>query len=486
MNIDRRLVQVSLLALVVYGLYLFFGPGQVALPLPTYSKDEALTAVQQEVDKLQLPAIREEDLYYTDVIANSSIGRYMDKNELSTKDFKALQEEISLYSYEIASLYNNYTYDMEKGRLTRAENIYIETDTEQFVADYFGHHYSLKGNENRESFFEEWQVKKTFVADTSFSDVINVVDLYLEDDAITSFEQYAVALGFPKEEETLMEIIASLFILFFLASLVLFVTVHFIVKLVKKEIEAFWEPFGLTIVAAFGWLFVNKSLGVNIFSFGLIEPLIMIYLTFITLLIRWKRSEQSLTERLGKLQPSVVHGLLLTIIGLLLAEGFFYVASYFDTWVSPVTMYNVLIELDIWYIPVFTLFIGLSAAITEEAIFRHYMIPLFERLGVFFALVATSFLWGIMHIGYDMYPWFIYVLEFVLITGPFFFFVYKRYGFTTALFMHYFYNAWVTTLFLFSIDLRVAFVSLAVMLGPFVLFLIRDKNKTRNVESTVV
>src|SRR5699024_9244223 len=100
-----------------------------------------------------------------------------------------------------------------------------------------------------------------------------------------------------------------------------------------------------------------------------------------------------------------------------------------------------------------------------------------ERLGVFFALVATSFLWGIMHIGYDMYPWFIYVLEFVLITGPFFFFVYKRYGFVTAVFMHYFYNAWVTTLFMFTVDLRVAFVSLAVMFVPFVLFFIRSKGK---------
>lgn len=477
MNIDRRLVQASLLALIVYGLYLFFGPGQIALPIPTYSKDEALATVQTEADKLQLPVIMEEDLYYTDVVANSSIGRYMDSNELTEADFTVLQEEVSLYSYEVASLYNSYTYDMEKGRITRAENIYLETDVDLFVADYFGQQYSLKGSENIEGFFDEWQVKKTYVAETSFSDIINVVELYVEDDVITSFEQYAVALGFPKEEEPLIEIIVSLFILLFLASLVLLVTIHLIVKLVKKEIEAFWEPFGLTLVAAIGWLFVNKSLGVNVLGFGLIEPLIMIYVTFATLLIRWRRSEYSLTERLATLQPSIIHGLLLTIIALLLAEAFFYIASYFDTWVSPVTMYNMLIELDIWYIPIFTLCIGLSAAITEEAIFRHYMIPLFERLGVLFALVATSFFWGIMHVGYDMYPWFIYVLEFVLITGPFFFFVYKRYGFATAMFMHYFYNAWVTTLFLFTVDLRVAFVSLAVMLSPFALFFIRNEGK---------
>lgn len=483
MNIDRRLVQASLFALVIYGLYLLFSSGQAALPLPTYSKNEAIETVQKEVDKLQLPSFTKEDLFYTDMVANSSIGRYMDSNVLTEEEFNVLREEVSLYSYEVASLYNSYTYDMDKGRITRAENIYLQIDDEQFVEDYFGDAYSLKGSTNIIDLFGEQQVKKTYVAETSFPDIINVVDLYLEDDMITEFEQYAVALGFPKEEETLMQIIAALFIMFFLGSLVLFVTIHLIIKLVKKEIEAFWEPFVLSLVAAVGWLFVNKSLGVNVFGTGLIEPLIMIYLTFATLLIRWKRREHSLTERLVRLQPSVVHGFLLTIIALLLAEGFFYIARYFDTWVSPVTMYNMLVELDLWYIPVFTLFIGLSAAVTEEAIFRNYMIPLFERLGVFFALVATSFLWGIMHVGYDMYPWYIYVLEFVLLTGPFFFFVYKRYGFASAIFMHYFYNAWVTTLFLFTVDLRVAFVSLAVMFSPFILFLIRKKSKIDQAEN---
>src|SRR5699024_6617 len=104
-----------------------------------------------------------------------------------------------------------------------------------------------------------------------------------------------------------------------LIGLVLFVTVHLIVKLIKREIEAFWEPFGLSLVAGVGWLFINQALGVNLFSFGLLEPLMMTYLTFTTLLIRWKRSERSLTKRLGALQPAVVHGFLLTVIALLLA-----------------------------------------------------------------------------------------------------------------------------------------------------------------------
>src|SRR5690625_2973808 len=203
MNIDRRLVQASLFALVIYGLYLLFSSGQAALPLPTYSKNEAIETVQKEVDKLQLPSFTKEDLFYTDMVANSSIGRYMDSNVLTEEEFNVLREEVSLYSYEVASLYNSYTYDMDKGRITRAENIYLQIDDEQFVEDYFGDAYSLKGSTNIIDLFGEQQVKKTYVAETSFPAIINVVDLYLEDDMITEFEQYAVALCFPKEEETL-------------------------------------------------------------------------------------------------------------------------------------------------------------------------------------------------------------------------------------------------------------------------------------------
>lgn len=481
MKIDRRLVQVSLIALLIYGLYLFFGPEQVALPLPTKSKNEAIEKVQTEIDELQLPMLTKEDLYYTDFSANSSIGRYVEQNQLNAEEFATLQKEVSLYGYEIASLTNSYLYDFEHDYLTHAENVYLQVDEEQFVKSYFGDEYTLKGTEETESFFLDWDIKQTYVAETTFSDIINVVDLYIEGDAIVSFKQYALALGFPKEEESIAQIIASLFILLFLIGLVLFVTVHLIIKLVKKEIEAFWEPFGLSLAAGVGWLYINQALGANIFSFSIIEPLIMTYLTFATLLIRWKRDDRPLTKRLTTLQPAVVHGLLLTVIALLLAEGFFFIAQFVDTWVSPVTMHNVLVELELWYIPVFTLFIGLSAAITEEAIFRHYMIPFFERGGIFLALVMTSFLWGIMHIGYDMYPWYLYVLEFFILTGPFFFFVYKRYGFATAIFMHYFYNAWVTTLFLFGVDLKVAFVSLLVMLSPFLLCLIRNKKETQPI-----
>lgn len=475
MNIDRRLVYVAIVASVIYALYILFVPIKNEIPLPAQSKEDIFANVQRATEKAQLPTIKVEEIHYTDFRANSSVGRYLERNALTENEYATLIEEVSLYEYEVTSSTLLYTYSFEQDLLTGAEAINLQVEAEPFVHEYFGEEYSFKGREQAQDIFTDWDTKETYVADTSFPDIINVVDLYINDGIITSFEQYALALGYPKEGDSTAQIIVSLFIFLFLIGLVLFVTVHLIIKLIKKEIEAFWAPFGLSLVTGLSWLLTNKALGINILSFAIVESLILTYLTFVTLLIRWKRDERPLMERLRTLQPAVVHGLLLTAVGLVLAEGFFFIARYFDTWSSPVTMHNVLVELNPWLIPLFTLCIGLSAAISEEAIFRHYMIPMFERVGIFFALIVTSFLWGIMHIGYDMYPWYLYILEFFMLTGPFFFFVYKRYGFATAIFMHYFYNAWVTTLFLIYVDWQIAVVSLLVMFSPFLLFLIRRK-----------
>ncbi|MFA8440115.1 CPBP family intramembrane glutamic endopeptidase [Pueribacillus sp. YX66] len=466
-------------SLFIVFIYLFIGPSNVELPLPTFTQKEALNEVQAEAEKIGIDLITEEEIFTTDIVANSSVGRYMEHHSFNEEKVRLLQNEVTLYSYEVASIDRTYAYDMEQNRFILADNIYLQEDPDQFVVHYFGEGYELKGNKrtSEDELFDYWDVKKTYVAETSFTDIVNVVDIYLIGELIVGFEQYGLARGFPQPEESMVEIIAHLFILLFLASLVVFVTIHLIIKLVERQVEDFWEPFLLTIVAAFGWVFISKALGSSLKGIGIIEPLMMIYLTFATLLIRWKKDSRPLTNRIYELQPSVIHGFLLMFIAVLLAEGFFYIASYFDTWVSPVTTHNVLVQLDISLIPIFTLFIGLSAAITEEAIFRHYMVSLFERFGIFMSLVLTSFLWGILHIGYDMYLWYLYVLEFIVITGPFFYFVYMRYGFSASIFMHYFYNAWVTTLFLFTVDVRVAIVSLCVMLSPFLLFIVRKTNK---------
>lgn len=480
MNVDKKLLYISIGALVIYFAYLFWGPSFVSYPLPTFTEEEGLTEIEQEVKKLGLQPIAKDELQFSDIVANSSIGRYIEHNELTENELNELQKEVSIQSYEISSFDTTYAYDMDNKRLLKAENIILAKDADEFVRDYFGEQFELKGNDTElsDDLLAFGDAKKTYVAPTSFPEIINVVDVYLTGETIVAFEQYGVARGFPDQGTTLLEIFTSLFVLLLLIGLLFISMIHLIIKLIRKQIEFSWEPLMLTGIAGVGWIFITIAFGGSFTFLSLIEPGIMIYLTLVTLLIRWEKSNRSLTERISELQPSVVHGLLLMFIAVLLAEAFFFIASFFNTWASPVTTYMLLVKLDVWWIPIFTLFIGLSAAITEEAIFRNYLIPIFDRLGAMFSLVMTSFLWGILHIGYDMYPWYLYVLEFMIITGPLFYFVYKRYGFHTAIFLHYFYNAWVTTLFLFSVDIKVAIVSLFVMFSPFLVFLFRKKDTT--------
>lgn len=266
-------------------------------------------------------------------------------------------------------------------------------------------------------------------------------------------------------------------IFLFLFILVVIVTIQLIKRVIKKQIEGFFGPFVLTVIAGFGWFFLTKAMNGTVTGMAMLDPLLMTYLTFAVLLIRWKKVRRNTSERIRALQAHVKQGFLTAIIGITLGELYFLIAGFFDVWTSPVLNHSLLILNSPWILPIFTLFIGLSAAVTEEAIFRNYMGPFFERFGVVIAVIVTSLLWGVLHIGYDMYPWYLYVIEFILITGPFFYFVYRRYGFPTVILLHYFYNAGVSTLFLFSIDFTIASISLVVMVSPFSLYLYRKPFK---------
>lgn len=477
LNKNRRLFIVAMLAALVYTLYIFLGPSMVEYPLPEQSRAEVFEDLNTAASELGINPIDADRVFYSDTIANQSLGRYVAQNEFDAAELQELEQYVPLFTFEVDNIFNTIQYDLNTKKLTSAEGIQLEEEADAFVANYFGEDFTMQSSETDTGFFAEWDVKKTYIAKTDFDDIIKVVDVQLEDDVIIGFDYYGVAHGFPIKDESTWLMIVSLFILIFMIGLIIFVTIHLIIRLVKKQVEAFWAPLILTVVAGFGWFFITKALGSNITGIGALDPAMMTYLTFATLLIRWKKDVRPLTIKVRHLQPAVIHGFLAMLIAMVLGEAFFYVASYFDTWVSPVISHNMLINLDMHWLPVFTLFIGLSAAVTEEAIFRNYMIPIFDRVGVLFSVILTSVLWGIMHIGYDMYPWYLYVVEFIFVTGPFFYFVYKRYGFAAGIFMHYFYNAWVTTLFLFAVDVKIALISLAVMLSPFLVFLIRGKEQ---------
>lgn len=477
---NRRLTIFAGIGLIAYILLMFFGNSSSSYSLPDYTKSDIFNALDYSAKQLHIPSITEEEAMYVDAVANNSIGRYVDEKQLDQQQLTILEKEVPLYTIEVDTFLKAYQVNPQNGELTSATSINIATDdVEQFVIDQFGAGYELQLEERDNSIFAEWEVKKTFVAETSFDDVSKMVDVYLINNDIVQFDHYGLAENYPLQQvDSTGQMILYIIILLFLVVMFFIVTIHLIIKLVKKQIEGFIGPLLLTIVAGFGWFYLTNAMGGAISGIGMIEPALMTYLTFATLMIRWKKSKQTVSTKLLSFKKPIWLGLLAAIISLALSEFFFFIASFFGAWVSPVLNHGALIQLDVWMFPIFSLFIGLSAAITEESIFRNYMIPSFDRLGVIVSVIATSVLWGILHIGYDMFPWYLYVIDFIIITGPLFYFVYKRYGFKTVIFLHFFYNTWVTTLFLFSVDVKVAFVSLLITLSPFLLFLYRRTDST--------
>lgn len=475
---NRNLLKIALAFLVIYIIYFLMLPDRPGYPFVDQSKEQLINAINDEAERLELLPIDKESIVYSDVIANHSLGRYVEKENYSEEELTKLASEVPIYTYQVDNFLYTYDLDITSEKIVKASNIYLKTDGGKFVKEQFGAEFVLDKTDSEVDELSDWTKKETYVAPTSFANIEKVVDLYYSGNAIIAFDFYGLAKDFPMANDEFTEGLMSVFILLFIIGLTIFVTIHLLIKLIKKEVKAFFMPLLLTIIAGVGWLFVSYAFGSNVSGLSLLDSGIMIYLTLATLLIRWQKNDTlSFAEKVADHKKSIFQGLLLTIITVVLAETYFFIAGFLDTWSSPVTSHIVFVQLDYWLLPLFTAFIGLSAAITEEAIFRNYLIPLFRRASHITAIVMSSALWGILHIGYDMYPWYLYVLEFILISGPFFYFVYVKYGFKTVIWMHYFYNAWVTTLLLFYVDLTVALVSLAVMLSPFLLFLVKRNNK---------
>lgn len=77
------------------------------------------------------------------------------------------------------------------------------------------------------------------------------------------------------------------------------------------------------------------------------------------------------------------------------------------------------------------------AAIMEEAIYRVFGIAVLKRLFrfTFPAVLVSSFIWGLGHTGYSIYPSYTRLME-VTVLGLIFGYVFLRYGFFTAVFAH--------------------------------------------------
>lgn len=97
------------------------------------------------------------------------------------------------------------------------------------------------------------------------------------------------------------------------------------------------------------------------------------------------------------------------------------------------------------------LFVGLSAAFTEEILIRYFGINFLKKIVKFLplAVIITSAIWGFGHSNYPQMPWYARGVELTLL-GCIWAFVYLRFGIWAAIASHFTVDAFITASFMNS------------------------------------
>lgn len=139
------------------------------------------------------------------------------------------------------------------------------------------------------------------------------------------------------------------------------------------------------------------------------------------------------------INKAVIFGYVITIITLGLQSVAFYLGQrYLGVWRE----WFKLAQFSSAYVPLFGVFaLSLTASFNEEIIFRLFGISLTKKLfkNAVAAVVLTSFLWGLGHTGYTIFPVWFRVLEVSLI-GLFFGFIFLKYGIIPLIVAHYLFD----------------------------------------------
>ncbi|MCB1307580.1 MAG: CPBP family intramembrane metalloprotease [Leptospiraceae bacterium] len=164
------------------------------------------------------------------------------------------------------------------------------------------------------------------------------------------------------------------------------------------------------------------------------------------------------------LAPMALIGLALALILAVLDTIFYEIVQQLGGWWS--SMHATTVYLRGSAVPVFLYAFTaiIPAALLEEAVYRHWigggirtavrsLSRIFGKgdseteirgllviLEYTIGIILSSLLWGIVHLGYDVYPWYLRIVEFVLYGGPFFYIIWRRYGLMVSISTHLWIN----------------------------------------------
>jgi hypothetical protein len=137
---------------------------------------------------------------------------------------------------------------------------------------------------------------------------------------------------------------------------------------------------------------------------------------------------------------------------------------FFGVWVQADSPYSNLLNTKLPFL--FPLFVGLTAAISEEFTYRFFAIPLLRKYvkNVFLALLIPAIIWGFGHSTYPVFPVYVRGIE-VTLVGLLFGWLYLRYDILTCIMAHYAVDAVLTGWPLLQSDNTYFFISGLIVAG---------------------
>ena len=187
----------------------------------------------------------------------------------------------------------------------------------------------------------------------------------------------------------------------------------------------------------------------------------------------------------GFLNRGVVGPILLGYILWVIMLGIQAVIFYFgQKFLGVWREWHVMTELSSSYIPLFSMFvISVTASLKEEVIFRLFGISLAKKYlkNSVLAVVVISFIWGMGHTMYAIFPVWFRIVEVSLI-GIFYGFIFLRFGILPLIVAHYLFNVfWGSAVYILGQSTLSLFIGsigvLAIPLGFAIIAYFLDRTK---------
>ncbi|WP_054950620.1 type II CAAX endopeptidase family protein [Numidum massiliense] len=498
---NKSLLLVSACTLLFFLLYSgfvdnsYFSIGHSKFP--AVSEEEAIERVIDfSADNLDLGL--DKDYLSAELFINHESEHFLAAND----DAKMNDEHFDLPPISMWKVsYSTYVGDSEDDKKIMTADYFVDLDTGKIIGFFNpdlvtdAHDFGLSGLDTAEawladqglterlSYVRDEQTDKGIAIHHFLSNEPLVGDRALLYKVFTyngNFTGYYPKLDVP-EPYTVSLTEKNLTFLLNAGSTLLYMTLIFVLGLIMLVLKATEQRLSFTFPLLIGLSVVVLSILFMTNLIGVIEGLLsgaIVFFALVTVYEKRDRLWNRIPARINRIREQVLQGYLLAIVLFLPSFIFYTVGNHlFDIWSSSEDTFLMLKDAKwLWLTP---FLIGITAAISEEIMYRKFGEFVVRRVwnNQLFIALTTSFIWAIAHLGYNVHPWYLRVIELTFFVGPVLYFVYKKYGLLVSMIAHYLFNCLIGSLTLMSFSRDYA-STLLLLLVPLLLCFIPAKRDT--------